>query len=678
MRDGYGTLASSSKLPSRDAELCCGSWRSDLALDEYKKLLHSIDPSAVPPAIPTSSLITVKPSASAAHDAVPEVASPEIISNLLAGQRTVQRLCDDFAATLSDKYRTIASVTAQASDLTASHGILRDQLDSERAQRIELQLHRDQSVRNEASDGRAVEHYMESIRSSQSGLRDHVQRVYARAVAGRDTLQAETSGLRTRLDSERRCSAVLRDEVGEMSSRVAREAAGRRREIALRLKMLAVEEQRAARTEAWVRKVQRQRDGVSGSFLEADILDSLLLEGLHTVSDDLATSTQPSRWGGLRKSDTSVTKATAEEASIARVLQAEELVKMLVADLQIETDRRAELEKQRVEWLEKEAVGGMRPATGLQHSDSAQVVFDLEPSPVPTPAAIDEEQNPVSGVDTTSPVREEGPAIREVREAFRVMAETYEPHRRSLRDIAASLDAMRSGTDVARDPSSSTSPLSPLLMAQAASRSRPKLFSRHSSSALDPELVAVLDRLAEAVELASVDLEIALVDAVREREGFETLLALGQSDSRAAKLIAVAKGYATQTSSLASSTIVERITVIEEDFAVLKQTIHQAEGMDIDSASGSDMSGRHSIWETMQLKSAAPARLVASPVTSPVLNGTKPTNALARMGKNLGSSVVGAPRKVTMGFASGLGLLTRTDLVSGSAKQDTKVASPTE
>ena len=412
--------------------------RSDLALDDYKDLVRNLDPNAVPPSSPSSKAVIDPPTdlltspdlsmksptlesrldtenPSSSTEAPSSNPSPnmsmsksEAISNLLVGQRGVNRLFEDFVSSLTVKEKEIRRLSDRIEELEHTLSTVTDQLNTETSLRISAEGSREMTMRDDASAAKVVERYMTFTQKTHATVHLHLDNLRSRSAATQKTLRREIDNLRVRVGNETVRAERLRLALDEACENLSREVVGRRREVGLRLKMIANEEKRERRVEIWLDRVRRTREGVEGAVVEADVLETLLDEGieaysidldhpthhtsstLHSASSPITVSVSKDKqrsWRGMsfssarRKSISSngnveQDKARAEESSIARVLLAEELVDTLVKDLQMETERRMALESQRVEWLAKEAVEGREAGEGGQVDDN--VMFDAD------------------------------------------------------------------------------------------------------------------------------------------------------------------------------------------------------------------------------------------------------------------------------------------------------------
>lgn len=603
---------------------------SDLALQEYSTLVHSLDPSAVPPEIPSASTsssnilqstpdlsdTTSTPLASPSSTAF---SSSESISNLLIGQKGVHQLFNDFTTTLTAREKALHSAHAKVEELQRTLRALQQQLETETALRVAAQNERETALRDDGSAAKVVERYMTFTQKTHATVHMHLDNLRTRSNATQTSLRNELAGVRIQLESEHARAEKLRGALDEMSEGVAREAAGRRREVALRLKMLAAEEKRERRIEKWLDRVRRTTDGAEGAVVEPDILEALLEEGTEAVERERPDIAIPKFWRRVSKRKEAVPTIDEKEESIARVLLAEELVNTLVQDLQIETERRVDLEKQRVEWLAKEAVNGVSPADETE----GDMVFDelLESKHSPEKAAL---ELPPPAPRTPSPLPETPPLLPRVREMFAPLTERYTPLQKSLHDLAHSLETLR-----ATRISPKTAPRKPLLN-----------LSRR------PTHTTLLDSIHEVIEDARVDVEIALADEERVFRGFEALLGVGKSGAVQGKeVIKDAGEYIDHRQSWEGYTkLQKRIEDIEHDLMSVQRVIHESEGLETDETTK---------WADLELRTVTvPSRLPATSVEGS-RKGSRILSNVGNVGKSFSSSVIGAPKRMGS-FAGGL------------------------
>lgn len=632
------------------------------------------------------------------------------ISNLLIGQRGVHRLFRDFSATLSAKEKEIRELQKRAEELEGDLGVARDQLKSETAQRVEALSERDRALRDDASAAKVVERYMTFSQKAHETVHTHLGQLRTRGAATQASLRTEASNLRRRLQSEADRASRLRAAAEEMADELGKESAGRRREVALRLQLIAADEARSRRAEQWLDRVRRAREPEAKEALSAPVLGALLDEGALILSPASPAPQKAPGWGrrllarrrSVSKPDN---KASGEDESMARVLLAEELVQHLVDDLQIETERRVELEKQRVEWLAKEAEDGVPPEGGqggglvfdADDDKARKEDKDMESEPEADKVKADstasgeakeseDETNAEDDANGTEAAPQAAPKspsptpmpphLDELSAMFDPLLEAYSPLQKSLHDQAVSLGALRASLPDLTSVAAKTGPLRALAL-------RPARTARD-------DLLSLLDGLHEVIEDARVDAEIAVADEDRVFHGFAALLGVGASgvvqassvlrDARVyveARGAGVVGGPATPGSESGPAPpetpltrLSARVGDIEHDLALIKRTLHEAEGMDApeEDKEPSKDRRRRSVWALLPLRtvSAEAARPLPPALAVPLVEDSdddapaRKVSLLSTVGRSFSSSVgvaatnvAGAPRNVSS-LAGGL------------------------
>jgi len=475
----------------------------------------------------------------------------------------------------------------------------------------------------------------------------------------------------------------------------------RRREVGLRLKMISNEERRERKVEIWLDRVRRQREGVEGAVLEADILESLLDEGIDAYSLDsesksnntpIISKDKQRSWKGIgilgRKRG--ISNATSmsdggEAASITRVLLAEELVDTLVKDLQVETERRMKLEGERVEWLAKEAIEGVEAGEILGNGigeGGDGVVFDLDQHEEvealnddhqdkagndvaksveeDTKEPIESDSNLSLPLETpslipleTPPPLEPTPTLNRLSTIFAPLIESHKPLQSSLNALSHSLTDIRDSLPTKRN-----------------------LNLLRKTPLQDPVLLSILENLHESLEDARVDVEIAIADEDRVYRGFEALLGVGFGGGvvQSGNVFQDAKGFVEFKLNGIDGwgKLNGKVNDLEMDLSTVKSKIHELEGMDLsyedeqppslsrgNSNSNTDTNPTaptpksKSIWNTLDLKTVTLTPTTPVPEDGRRRLGQGMFGGVSSVGRSFSASVISAPRKVG-GFAGGL------------------------
>lgn len=552
-------------------------------------------------------------------------ASADAISNLLLGQRGVHRLFKDFAAALSAKDAEIRKLHSQIDELQTEATVAKDQLTAETAVRVEAQVDRDRVLRDDASAAKVVERYMTFSQKAHATVHMHLGHLRQRSAATQKALRADAKVARQRLRGETERATRLRGAAEELASELGREAAGRRREVALRLQLIAADEARARKAESWLDKLRRAREAAEADgrgFIAPDATSALLTEAaallgpLDAAAEQEAPGSSRKGWrgrwlGGGRKASVSAgaaAVATPQDESVARVFLAEELVQHLVTDLQIETERRVDLERQRVAWLAKEAEDGVAPELD---GETSGLLWDADGDETGEVTNTDDmEEDEEKAKKTPEDDSPSLPQLEELSGLFEPLEERYRPLQKSLHDQSISLAALRA---TAAETSSSTSPGG--TPDSKRSTLRANLGLRPGRTAHD-DLVALLDSLHEVIEDARVDTEIAVADEDRVFHGFAALLGVGASGVvQAASVIRDAHAYITTRvgPDAPHAKLTTRVNDIEHDLMAIKRTLHEAEGMaqEADDAAAPTPTPkkreRRSVWHQIELRTVTPS-----------------------------------------------------------------------
>ncbi|WWC72452.1 uncharacterized protein I206_106414 [Kwoniella pini CBS 10737] len=772
----------------------------DLALAEYSTLVHSLDPTAVPPSNPTKSTSSIfnTPSSqrssldgdSSIHSELdtppltststaitsPSPSAGEVISNLLIGQKGVQQLFTDFTSFLTSKDKRIHELETKVEELEHSTQTLTEQLRVAIEIRVEAENIKDRVLRDDESASKVIERYMIFTQKTHQTIHLHLNNLRARSTATTNSLRNELADYKKDLIIEREKNSTLLNSYNDLLENYLNESTGRRREISLRLKMISNQEKRGKSIENWLNKVKILRESIEGPVLEPDVLENLLDEGIEVISNDYSIVSNRRQdegqndkfksWrkmGNLIKSNKSQKvddgdnqiNSNYEEESLARILLAEELVNTLVNDLQIETEKRMELERQRVEWLAKDAVDGVRVASNKDGiAEDGHVMFDIDdhdPDPIrgtltpngsstKEPILIDtahvHNAAPSSGAnaleendqneegesvpaqaqkdsDDTIPAPrsstdESSPLVDQLSELFEPINTRYEPLQKTLHDLSHSLTNLKNDLPILESSNPSTPSTS-----KPNKKSHFLIISKLPSSSFkpshDPTLLAILDELHEVIEDARVDVEIALADHERVYRGFEALLNVGKKkQSKKEEIMNEIKEYVkSKKESLSWEKLKIRIENIEFDLMLIKRSIHEIDGMEInilkelsnekqlESNSNSNLNQRRkNVWENLNLKTISttnipnnnqiktffvggisPTPISSSPLNSPFIDEygfsitsnnninnfqndsiKKPSNVFSTVGnvsRSFSNSIIGTPRRVS-DLATGL------------------------
>lgn len=164
-----------------------------------------------------------------------------------------------------------------------------------------------------------------------------IENLKARHTATLATRDQQLASLQTSATNQQRQLDRLRDALDELTEQLARESYGRRREIALRLAVVAREDGLAEAVRRWARRARETYERANIDNSEVDVLRN----GFLNIVDDAEQLV------ALVNGDEEVSRPDAEVGSggVARILAAQDAVKTLVEELQNETEGRMRLER---------------------------------------------------------------------------------------------------------------------------------------------------------------------------------------------------------------------------------------------------------------------------------------------------------------------------------------------
>ncbi|KAF5390165.1 hypothetical protein D9757_002893 [Collybiopsis confluens] len=186
-----------------------------------------------------------------------------------------------------------------------------------------------------------VSRYMRFSQASTNSLQNSFDVLKARHSATIDTFTSQLASLSAQLKSSRTTSERLRSIVDELGQDIIRESYGRRREIALRLKLVVREEALQESMNRWIRRAQEIFDQ-DYEQIPRPSLEKLLSDAraVYAVLDTPAAAKAPPP----PLSNSQYSPYSAPAGSLARLVAMEASVLSLSEELQAQIIRRQELE----------------------------------------------------------------------------------------------------------------------------------------------------------------------------------------------------------------------------------------------------------------------------------------------------------------------------------------------
>ncbi|THV05523.1 hypothetical protein K435DRAFT_790051 [Dendrothele bispora CBS 962.96] len=282
---------------------------SDVVVHEYAALVRSLEGRA-----------STNKSISEANGSAD---SNSLAGSLSEGKLGLQKLFAEFAEETekleAEIYRLQGALTVSEARCNTEKQVA----EADRVMLAECQHELDKLKNEDKSAAQMVSRYMKFSQSSNASLQESLSTLKTRHAATMDTLSAQLSAVHAQLHTSQVTSDKLRSALDDLGKDILRESYGRRREIALRLRLVTREEIMFEGLGRWVRRAQESLDRDQETQLHA--LRAMLVdaEALLNVLDG------PEHGVG----------------SSARIIAAEAAVKSLNEELNRQTSRRVELEK---------------------------------------------------------------------------------------------------------------------------------------------------------------------------------------------------------------------------------------------------------------------------------------------------------------------------------------------
>ncbi|KIK71040.1 hypothetical protein GYMLUDRAFT_235421 [Collybiopsis luxurians FD-317 M1] len=264
-----------------------------------------------------------------------------LIDGISEGKAGLQRLFSEFSA---ESERLHAEVERLKGELDASNTLLQAERKAAETDRIllaEAQKELQMLKLEDKSAASMVSRYMRFSQASTNSLQNSFNILKTRHSATIDTFTNQLASLSSQLQSSQATSERLRSIVDELGKDIMREGHGRRREIALRLKLVVREEALQEALGRWIRRAQelldQEHEHTTRSPLEKLLPDA---RAVYAVLDTPTAARSPLP----PVPDSQYSPYSAPAGSLARIIAAEASIQSLAEELQIQTARRQELE----------------------------------------------------------------------------------------------------------------------------------------------------------------------------------------------------------------------------------------------------------------------------------------------------------------------------------------------
>ncbi|KAG2154114.1 hypothetical protein DEU56DRAFT_773219 [Suillus clintonianus] len=218
----------------------------ELVVHEYADLVRSLD--GRKSSLGNGSAVLQNASASAS--------SLTLVEGLHEGKTNLHRLMTEFAF---ENEKSETTITQLRNDIATLESILdaeRKTAAQDRAQLAKAQLDLEILKLDDTTAAKMVSRYMKFSQSQTNALQSTLTTLQTRHTSTQHTLQSTINDTEARMHAHMTENARLRDALEELGEEVTREAYGRRREVALRLALLAREEALGEALRRWVRRAQ--------------------------------------------------------------------------------------------------------------------------------------------------------------------------------------------------------------------------------------------------------------------------------------------------------------------------------------------------------------------------------------------------------------------------------------
>ncbi|KIK81654.1 hypothetical protein PAXRUDRAFT_155583 [Paxillus rubicundulus Ve08.2h10] len=305
----------------------------DLVVREYADLVRSLEG--------RRSLNPLSPISDASASTI------TLVDSLHEGKSGLHKLFAEFSAETANLHATISELRGQISSLQTTIAAQRKTALHDRTLLSQANTELDKLKLEDQTAAKMVSRYMKFSQASTNALQQQIMTLKTRHASTISTLQLQLSIAESHFASERSRVSRLQDALDELCEDVVRETYGRRREVALRLALLAREEGVAESMRRWARRAKELYDRCNPPSNE-NTLDSAQLptpklspehgvrEAFHRVVSD-ADSLLRALDGDLEFSD-----GTRTSGSLARIAVSREAVETLRGELQDEVKKRVE------------------------------------------------------------------------------------------------------------------------------------------------------------------------------------------------------------------------------------------------------------------------------------------------------------------------------------------------
>ncbi|TFK36456.1 hypothetical protein BDQ12DRAFT_737033 [Crucibulum laeve] len=366
---------------------------SDLVLKQYADLVRSLEgrPSTV--ASPTS------PST--------------LTDNLAEGKLGLRKLLSEFQSEMERLQAQLDEVRDRLAASELGHETERKSADQARLELAQVQHELQKLKLDDNTAAKMVSRYMKFSQKSTDSLQLALTALKTRHASTVDTLSTQLYAVTSQLQASQATERRLRDALDELGGEIMKETYGRRREVALRIRMVGREEKTHEALRRWIRRSEEAlARGEQNEPLMTMVQDArILMESLEGP----------------------VVESWAVSGSMGRVLSSQIAVEGLVEELQAEVAKRIEIERAWAEGVytgenDEEPQQQNNENEGLGPPDAEEYI----PSPISKDSPPSMASKPLIPTPPSSITPDvENPSTEAVSEATTSTEETYMPETKS-------------------------------------------------------------------------------------------------------------------------------------------------------------------------------------------------------------------------------------------------------
>ncbi|KAG1905755.1 uncharacterized protein F5891DRAFT_942848 [Suillus fuscotomentosus] len=370
----------------------------ELVVHEYADLVRSLD--GRKSSLGNGGAVLQNASASAS--------SLTLVEGLHEGKSNLHRLTTEFAFE-TEKRET--SITQLRNEITNLENILdaeRKPAAHDRAHLAKAQSELEALKLDDTTAAKMVSRYMKFSQSQTNALQSTLTTLQIRHASSQHTLQSTINDAEAQMHAHIAENARLRDALEELGEEVTREAYGRRREVALRLALLAREEALSEALRRWVRRAQEgmhrcaDADSQMYAAFERAVKDAESL--LVTLDAEVAGSLVTGVFGRLVLAKDAVMRMTEEVGmEVERRVAAERKISLGMGSLdEIAHEQTISVEGTRID-ITEQAPYAQDISTDIPPTQDLSFACPQTPTPLPNLPAEDSRgtSSPVIG-DITS------------------------------------------------------------------------------------------------------------------------------------------------------------------------------------------------------------------------------------------------------------------------------------